>query len=72
MPETAIMPACPILIFTAKDESELYGDCWEELARLGADGLVIKGMNVSETLLRKVATMLGTPLEDLEQVQPIG
>ena len=63
---------CPILIFTAKDESELYGDSWEELARLGADGLVIKGMNVGESLLRKVATMLGTSLEDLEEAQPIG
>lgn len=63
---------CPVVIFTAQDESELYGDPWEELARLGADDLVIKGMNVGESLLRKAASLLGTPLEDLEQAKPIG
>ncbi len=63
---------CPIVIFTAQDESELYGDNWEQLAELGADGLVIKGMHVGESLLRKVAGLLGTPLEDLEDRTRIG
>ena len=31
---------CPILIFTAQDESEMYGESWEDLKRLGADDLV--------------------------------
>jgi CheY-like chemotaxis protein len=63
---------CPIVVFTAQDESELYGDRWEELARLGADDLVIKGMHAGESLLRKVAALLGTSLEDLEPAKPIG
>jgi CheY-like chemotaxis protein len=63
---------CPIVIFTAQDESELYGDNWERLSDLGADELVIKGMNVGESLRRKVAALLGTPVEELEDCEPIG
>jgi len=48
----------PILIFTARDETELYGDAWEELKRLGADDIVHKGMNVGDELKRKVASLL--------------
>jgi DNA-binding response OmpR family regulator len=55
---------CPILIYTAQDESEMYGDSWEELIRLGADDLVMKGMNVGESLLRKVAALLGDDVDD--------
>lgn len=55
---------CPILIFTAKDESELYGETWEELKRLGADDLVVKGMQVAESLARKVGELLGRPAEE--------
>jgi CheY-like chemotaxis protein len=55
---------CPVLIFTAQDESELYGDSWEELARLGADDLVIKGMNAGESLVRKAGLLLGSPVDD--------
>ncbi|MCP3981668.1 MAG: response regulator [bacterium] len=54
----AVKP-CPILIFTAKDESEMYGDSWEELQELGADDIVMKSMNVDEVLLRKVDAVLG-------------
>ena len=50
---------CPILIFTAKDEAELYGESWEELQKLGADDLVMKGMQVAESLKRKAMTLLG-------------
>ena len=50
---------CPILIFTAEDESVMYGDQWDRLQALGADDLVIKGMNVGESILRKVGALLG-------------
>lgn len=50
---------CPILIYTAQDESEMYGDSWEELKGYGADDIVIKGMNVGDQLVRKVGTLLG-------------
>jgi len=59
---------CPILIFTAQDESELYGDGWEDLRRLGADDLVIKGMQVAESLARKASTLLGLPVDDEEAI----
>ncbi|MFQ5718915.1 MAG: response regulator [Acidobacteriota bacterium] len=49
---------CPILIFTARDEEEMYGDCWDELQSLGADDMLIKGMNVGENLLAKVEHLL--------------
>jgi CheY-like chemotaxis protein len=55
---------CPILIFTAQDESEMYGDSWESLRQLGADDLVMKNINVGESLVRKVAALLGDPLDD--------
>jgi predicted Zn finger-like uncharacterized protein len=48
----------PVLIFTARDETELYGDAWKELQRLGANDIVRKGMNVGEELRRKVASLL--------------
>ena len=55
---------CPVLIFTAQDESELSGNRWEELRRAGADDLVLKGMQVSESLSRKVGQLLGTPMDE--------
>jgi CheY-like chemotaxis protein len=60
---------CPILIFTAQDESEMYGENWENLKRLGADDLVIKGMRVAESLTRKASSLLGVPVDDAD---PIG
>lgn len=63
---------CPIVIFTAEDESEMYGDSWEELSTLGADDLVIKGIHVGESLLKKVAALLGTSEEELEAAKLIG
>ncbi len=53
---------CPVLLFTAQDESEMYGEGWEKLKTLGIDDVVIKGMNMDEMLSRKVAEMLGEPL----------
>ena len=49
---------CPVLIFTARDEEEMYGECWDELQSLGADDMLIKGMNVGENLLKKVEQLL--------------
>jgi len=61
---TKLVPKpCPILIFTAEDESEMYGDGWDELARLGADDIVIKGMNVADVLLRKAGALLGASVD---------
>ncbi len=62
---------CPIVLFTAQD-SELYGRRWEELESIGADDLVVKGMHCGESLLRKVAVLLGVSLEELEERRPIG
>ncbi len=53
---------CPVLLFTAQDESEMYGEGWAKLRALGVDDVVIKGMNMDEMLSRKVAEMLGEPL----------
>lgn len=58
---------CPVLLFTAQDESEMYGEGWEKLRALGVDDVVIKGMNMSESLARKVAALLG---EELAQDTP--
>ena len=59
---------CPILIFTANDESEMYGETWEELRGLGADDLVLKGINVEESLKRKVSALLGLSVDDGESM----
>lgn len=61
---------CPILIYTAQDESEMYGDRWDELQALGADDIVMKGMNVGESLLRKVASLLGDTEDELAEGPP--
>lgn len=52
---------CPVLLFTAQDESEMYGDGWTRLLAMGIDDVVIKGMNMGEILTRKVAALLGEP-----------
>ena len=63
---TMAFKPCPILIFTAQDESEMYGDSWDELRSLGADDLVMKGMNVGESLRRKVGALLGEQWDEEE------
>lgn len=52
---------CPVLLFTAQDESEMYGEGWDQLRAQGVDDVVIKGMNMDEALAKKVAAMLGEP-----------
>ena len=66
---TMVSKPCPIVIYTAQDESEMYGENWERLKRLGADDLVIKGMKVAESLTKKASMLLGFPVDDEE---PIG
>jgi CheY-like chemotaxis protein len=54
---------CPVLVFTAQDESDLYGARWDELRALGADDLVFKGINTGEMLVRKVDELLSSELK---------
>ena len=60
---------CPVLLFTAQDESEMYGDGWSRLQALGVDDVVIKGINMGEVLTRKVAALLGEPLPQNEPIR---
>lgn len=57
---------CPILIYTDQDESEMYSESWEELQRLGADDILMKGMNAGELLNRKASGLLGLPWDEDE------
>jgi DNA-binding response OmpR family regulator len=57
--QTLTAKPCPILVYTAQDESETFGDTWQVLQNLGADDLVTKGMNVGDSLPRKVSALLG-------------
>ena len=50
---------CPVIIYTAEDETELYGESWERMRALGADDLVLKGMNAGDALVAKIAVLLG-------------
>lgn len=60
---------CPVLLFTAQDESEMYGDGWARLQALGVDDVVIKGINMGEVLTRKVAALLGETLPENEPIR---
>lgn len=51
----------PVLIFTARDETDLYGETWESLKSAGATDILIKGMNVGEDLRQKVQAILANP-----------
>ena len=57
---------CPILIYTDQDESEMYNKSWEELQQLGADDILMKGMNAGELLNRKASGLLGLPWDEDE------
>lgn len=50
---------CPVILFTSEDEAELYGESWVRFRALGADDLVLKGINAGESLVWKVAALLG-------------
>jgi len=50
----------PVLVFTSKDEQEMFGrKQWDQLQALGADDILIKGINVGDDLQRKVEVLLG-------------
>ncbi len=49
----------PVLIFTARDETDMYGATWDQLRALGATDVLIKGMNVGDELRLKVTSLLG-------------
>lgn len=53
-----VSKTCPIVVI-GNDESQYYGDEWEALRELGADAMVIKGMNAAEAIVRKVGELLG-------------
>ncbi|HEY3176500.1 MAG TPA: zinc-ribbon domain-containing protein [Candidatus Polarisedimenticolia bacterium] len=53
--------AVPVLIFTARDETELYGGAWDQLRAAGATDILFKGINVGDELRQKVKSLLGTP-----------
>ncbi|MGH9869371.1 MAG: response regulator transcription factor [Candidatus Polarisedimenticolia bacterium] len=48
----------PVLVFTARDETELYGETWKSLQGAGATDILIKGVNVGEELRQKVRALL--------------
>lgn len=51
---------CPVIILSsAEEEPELYGERWRALRALGADDAVVKGVHAGEVLARKVAELLG-------------
>jgi CheY-like chemotaxis protein len=50
----------PCLIFTAGNEADLWGDGWTRLQAKGATDLLLKGMNIEEQLLNKVAALLAS------------
>jgi predicted Zn finger-like uncharacterized protein len=53
--------AIPVLIFTARDERELYGEGWNQLHAAGASDILFKGINVGDDLRQKVQSLLGLP-----------
>ena len=48
----------PVLVFTARDETELYGGIWDSLKAAGATDILIKGVNVGDELRQKVTSLL--------------
>lgn len=53
--------AIPVLIFTARDETELYGGGWDQLKAAGASDILFKGMNVGDELRKKVQSLVSIP-----------
>jgi len=51
----------PVLVFTARDETDLYAGVWETLKGAGATDILIKGVNVGEELRQKVRSLLSSP-----------
>jgi DNA-binding response OmpR family regulator len=48
----------PVLVYTSRDEEQIYGKLWNTLQDLGVNDILIKGMNVGDELRRKVESLL--------------
>ena len=53
----------PVLVFTSKNEQQVYGRMWDQLKKLGVNDVLIKGLNVADELQRKVEALLKIPAE---------
>ena len=51
----------PVLVYTSRDEEQIYGKLWGSLQSLGVNDVLIKGMNVGDELRRKVESLLQNP-----------
>lgn len=51
-------PDIPVLIYTSRDETAMIGEEWQALARLGANDIIHKGLNMEEALLAKAEGLL--------------
>lgn len=58
-------PDLPVLIYTSRDETTLLGPEWKLLQSLGADDVVLKGINIEETLMEKASDLM-------LRAQPVG
>jgi CheY-like chemotaxis protein len=59
--ERAAALGIPSLIFTARDAADLYGSGWAALQERGASDLLIKAMNIEDSILNKVSDLLHPP-----------
>ena len=58
----------PVLIFTARDETELYGGGWDQLKAAGASDILFKGMNVGDELRKRVQALIAAPQKRPTQI----
>jgi predicted Zn finger-like uncharacterized protein len=58
MPDRSV----PVVIMTGRTDFDIYGDDWRELVALGADDLIIKGMDITDELKKKVHILLHPPI----------
>ncbi len=49
---------CPAIVFSSHDRLETNKKIWNELRKLGADGVIYKGMNLEEELFSKIEHFL--------------
>ncbi|MEW5806476.1 MAG: response regulator [Acidobacteriota bacterium] len=54
---------CPVIIYTSKDEMEMYGKTWNDLKKLGADDVVYKAMNVEDSIFLKIESFFSEKLK---------
>lgn len=57
----------PVLIFTARDETELYGGGWDQLKAAGATDILFKGINVGDELRKRVQALIAAPQKQSTQ-----